>query len=228
MPSCRLRRTAVSGGDVRGVGRMESGICTCTPVVVVALSTSKNDDGNGVMQSSPMIGLHPGWASGGPDAEQPASASSNQIFTRIEVTADRHGAGCTIVLPASVTAVCASNRPLTEVPVPNVTNVWAKTIPSTCAVAPAVTEPLTCQNTLFARAPPASVTDIAALMSTSPATWKIHTSGASPSSVTSSGINRPVLHLYTAGASVMPPMFPAPSSSTSGVRAAALVNAVAM
>ena len=42
------------------------------------------------------------------------------------------------------------------------------------------------------------------------------------------GIKRPVPHLYTPGLSVIPPMFPAPSSVTFAARPAASVKASSM
>ena len=61
---------------------------------------------------------------------------------------------CTIALPASVTAVCASSLPFAEAPVFIVIDVCDKTTPCICAVVPMSTMPATCQKTFFASAPP--------------------------------------------------------------------------
>jgi len=61
------------------------------------------------------------------------------------------------------------------------------------------------------------------------ATWKIQTSFAPPASVTALGMETPVPHLYSPGASVIPWILPAPSSVAVGdVRPAASVYAVCM
>src|ERR1035437_2471438 len=69
---------------------------------------------------------------------------------------------------------------------------------------------------LFAFAPPARITFVAELISRFSAIWNTQTSLALPESVTSVGIVKPVLHLYKPGASVIPPIFPAPSSVAVG------------
>jgi hypothetical protein len=49
---------------------------TRTPVGEALSATSWNDDGNGVVQSSPPSGLQPGGGSAGADAAQPATSAA--------------------------------------------------------------------------------------------------------------------------------------------------------
>ena len=83
-------------------------------------------------------------------------------------------------------------------------------------VVPNVVWPATTQKILRACAPPASITFAAELISRFWAIWNTQTSVSPPERVTSVGIVNPVLHLYNPGASVIPPMFPAPNSVAVG------------
>lgn len=93
---------------------------------------------------------------------------------RLKENSPLHKSGATTVAFCSATFVCARMRPLSELPVTNVTAVFPKITPSICAPACAVTSPATTHTMFRASAPPASVTRCAAAMPRLPAIWKIH------------------------------------------------------
>ena len=76
--------------------------------------------------------------------------------------------GSVTALLARLTAVCASNRPLIDAPVPSTIAVLHSMMPSACEVVPMVTAPATCQKTFLAWAPPLKAMALLALRTRSP------------------------------------------------------------
>lgn len=112
--------------------------------------------------------------------------------TKVGVVAD---AGKVTVFASSVTAVCASRRPLIEAPESRLMEVWANMIPSKWVVVFSATSPNACQKMFAAAAPPASLMCVPLAWVIFPAIWNIQTSLGLPLIVTSEEIKTSVLHL---------------------------------
>jgi hypothetical protein len=89
--------------------------------------------------------------------------------------------GTVMVFPSRVTApVCVSTRPFTCAPVFKVAEVSARIVPANEEVVPRVAEEPTCQNTLHACAPPASVTTLPLAVVNVDALWMMNTAAELP------------------------------------------------
>mmetsp|Transcript_17373 Transcript_17373/g.58686 ORF Transcript_17373/g.58686 Transcript_17373/m.58686 type:complete len:229 (-) Transcript_17373:509-1195(-) len=100
-----------------------------------------------------------------------------------------------MVAASSVTAVCASTRPLSDAPVMNAARVLTRKTPSRCAPAPASTKPATCQKMFSCLAPPSRMTLTPAAAMTSPDVCMMKMSVALPLMVMSAANLMSTVHL---------------------------------
>src|SRR5205085_6962222 len=84
--------------------------------------------------------------------------------------------GFVMAVAFSVTAVCASARPVILAPVLNAISVLERMMPLKSEVVPSVALPATCQNTFLACAPPLKVTMAPLPTVRFCAMWKVQTS----------------------------------------------------
>src|SRR5690606_35681398 len=90
-------------------------------------------------------------------------------------------------------------RPFTVEPAPIPIAVVVIIVPTNIDVAPTEPAPLTCQNTLWARAPLMSSIEVSAPSASAPLTWKTNTASGSPSA---SIVNTPAAAIPDAAAAV--------------------------
>ena len=201
--------SGVEAGDCSGLG-------AGSWVEVSAEVATESAVGSGVgVDAGVEVGSGSGVASGVGSGVGTGSGAGVGSGVGSGVGVDTEAVAIETVLASRVTAVWASALPLIVASVFSMIAVWLKIFPLNTELVPSVAWPPTCQNMFEACAPPLKTILVAELIERFCAICKIHTSSASPENVTSVGIVTPVLHLYSPGARVIPPILPAPNSVAS-------------